>query len=224
MKDFAVIFDMDGVIVNSNPYVIRAWEDFCREHKVELSSEKLASLVFGRTTRDTVNGLLGKECSSAFIQETGEKLDGQIRNEMRGTIQALDGLENLLKSLKDEGIRIRIAIATSAPPENVEVVLNETQLGAYFEAILDQTDVTHGKPHPEIYRKTAQKLNIDPKRCVVIEDSISGVQSAKRAGMSVVAITTTHPAVELRPELEKSDLIIEHFSELSVDQLRKMIE
>lgn len=213
---------MDGVIVNSNPYVIRAWEGFCREHGIELSSEKLASLVFGRTTRDTVNGLLGKECSSAFIRETGEKLDGQIRDEMRGTIQALDGLEDLLNSLKDEGIRI--AIATSAPPENVEVVLSETKLGKYFEVILDQTDVTHGKPHPEIYQKIAQKLNIDPKRCIVIEDSISGVQSGKAVGMAVVAITTTHPAGELRSELEELDRIIEHFNELSVDQLNGLID
>jgi len=213
---------MDGVIVNSNPYVIRAWEDFCREHQIELSSEKLALLVFGRTTRDTVNGLLGKECSEEFIRETGEKLDGQIRNEMRGTIQALDGLENLLEALKRENARI--AIATSAPPENVEVVLSETKLGKYFEVTLDQTNVTHGKPHPEIYQKTAQKLNIDPKRCIVIEDSISGVQSAKRAGMAVVAITTTHSANELRPELAESDCIIEHFSALSANQLRKMVE
>jgi HAD superfamily hydrolase (TIGR01509 family) len=222
MKNFAVIFDMDGVIINSNPYVISAWEGFCREHQIELSSEKLASLVFGRTTRDTVNGLLGQECSSVFIRETGEKLDGQIRNEMRGTIQALDGLENLLETLKRENARI--AIATSAPPENVEVVLYETQLGAYFEVILDQTDVTHGKPHPEIYLKTAQRLNIPPQRCIVIEDSISGVQSAKRAGMSVVAITTTHPADELRPELEESDRIIKYFNEISADRLRKMVE
>jgi len=212
---------MDGVIVNSNPYVIRAWEDFCREHQIELSSEKLASLVFGRTTRDTVNGLLGKECSEEFIRETGEKLDGQIRDEMRGTIQAIDGLKDLLKALKRENVRI--AIATSAPPKNVEVALHETQLGSYFEVALDQTDVTRGKPHPEIYLKTAQKLNVPPQRCIVIEDSISGVQSAKRAGMPVVAITTTHPADELRPELEKSDRIIEHFNELSADQLRKML-
>jgi beta-phosphoglucomutase-like phosphatase (HAD superfamily) len=105
---------------------------------------------------------------------------------------------------------IPIAIGTSAPRSNVDFVLAHTGLGEYFYAFLDESDVEHGKPNPEIYLKVAAKLGYDPTHCVVFEDSLSGVESARRAGAKVVGVATTHSF----EELGHTDFIIKDFADL----------
>ena len=128
-------------------------------------------------------------------------------------IKPLDGLAAFLKRLDDE--KFQRAIATSAPRSNVDFTLDKTGLGHFFETILDDSFVDQGKPHPDIYLKTAKALNFDPARCVVFEDSIAGVESARNAGCKVVGITTTHT----REELKNTDLVIENFVGLDPKEL-----
>ena len=106
----------------------------------------------------------------------------------------------------------KLAIATTAPKENREFVLNALGLEEYFEVILGEEDVQKGKPDPEIYLKTAELLGVAPDSCIVFEDSPVGVASAKNAGMTVVGITTTHS----EDELEKADIIVQNFTELKL--------
>jgi HAD superfamily hydrolase (TIGR01509 family) len=107
------------------------------------------------------------------------------------------------------------AIATSAPRENVDFTLRHTATKKFFSTILDESFVTHGKPDPEIYLKTAAAIGFKPEQCIVLEDSLSGVKSGKAAGCKVIGITTTHT----REELTETDLIIDNFVGLDPSKL-----
>ena len=109
------------------------------------------------------------------------------------------------------------AIATSAPTANVDFTMEHTQLRDYFPVIVDDTMVSIGKPDPEVYIKSGLQLNVSAKRCVVFEDAILGIQAGKSAGMSVVALATTHTREEL--EATEADVIVDDFQGLTVDKL-----
>ena len=128
-------------------------------------------------------------------------------------IKPLDGLADFLEKL--DGEKLPRAIATSAPRSNVDFTLSKTGVGRFFATILDDTFVEQGKPHPDIYLKTAKALNFEPGRCVVFEDSLAGVDSARNAGCKVVGITTTHT----REELKDTDLVIDNFVGLDPKEL-----
>src|SRR5690606_38857303 len=100
--------------------------------------------------------------------------------------------------------------STSAPRSNVDFVLDKTGITSFFDTILDQADVTRGKPDPEIYQKAARAVDLDPGHCIVFEDSLSGIQAAKAAGCKVVGVTTTHTAAEM----QLVDLVIDNFTGL----------
>jgi beta-phosphoglucomutase len=113
--------------------------------------------------------------------------------------------------------KVPVAIGTSAPRSNVDFVLQHTGLGEFFPVILDETDVERGKPDPEIYLKVAARLRLPPGRCIIFEDSLSGVEAAQRAGAFVIGVATTH-RVE---ELAHTDFVIHDFTRLSVRFLRE---
>lgn len=194
MKTVAVIFDMDGVIVDTNPYHKISLKQFCERYGYNLSDEELVHRIYGRTNNEWIRNLFGP-LPKERILELGEEKEALFREIYKPVINPLAGLENFLKKL--EAHHIPTAIGTSAPRSNVDFVLTGTNLTKYFPVILDQSDVEHGKPHPEIYLKTADQLKIAPQQCIVFEDSLSGVESAQRAGAKVIGVTTTHTHQEL---------------------------
>lgn len=204
---FGVIFDMDGVIVDSNPYHKIALKQFCREHGYELSDEHLITKIFGRTNREWITALFGQIPEEKIIQYTEEK-EALYRKLFDRDIRPVDGLIPFLDALVTG--RIPVAIGTSAPRSNVDFTLRKTGTEKYFNTILNDTFVTHSKPHPEIYLKTAQALGFPNSRCIVIEDSLSGIEAGKAAGSPVIGITTTHS----REELAHCDLVIDDFVNL----------
>ena len=215
-NSFAVIFDMDGVIVDSNPWHSIALRDFCARKGMVLSEEEMRQRVYGRTNRDWITQVFGT-LPEDRLQRYADEKEAMYRDLYSGSIKAVNGLREFLDELQRRGIPK--AIGTSAPPENVVFTLQGTGLRGHFPTILDATRVTHGKPHPEIYLNCAAALDMSPKQCVVIEDSLSGIQAAQSAGSPVIAITTTHSA----DELKHADLIIADFSELSVDRIKEAI-
>ena len=198
------LFDMDGVIVDSNPAHKIALKQFCRKHGHDLTEDQLREKIYGRTNKDWIPAVFGK-ISPDQVKRYADEKEALFRDLYEDTIRPVDGLLAFLEKLEKQGYAK--AIATSAPRENVDFTLRKTNTGKYFQTILDESFVNKGKPDPEIYLKTAEALGYDPKDCVVLEDSISGVKSAKAAGCKVVGITTTHTA----KELGETDLIIENF-------------
>lgn len=201
---YAFIFDMDGVLIDSNPTHKIALQRFCREHGFELSEQQLREKIYGRTNRDWLLNLFG-DLPEETVRRYAEEKEALFR-ELYTDIKPLDGLLSFLKKMDEAGIPR--AIATSAPRANVDFTLEHTGIGPYFQTILDDSFVSKGKPDPEIYLKSAAALGLDPGNCVVFEDSLSGVKAGKAAGCKVVGLTTTHT----NEELSETDFNIDSFN------------
>ena len=207
----AFIFDMDGVIVDSNPTHKIALKQFCTEHGYDLSENDLREKIYGRTNRDWLLNLFGA-LDEHTIRKYADEKEALFRK-LYTDIKPVSGLIPFLDELN--ALKISRAIATSAPRANVDFTLQKTNTERYFETILDDSFVTEGKPNPQIYLKSAKALNFDPSNCIVIEDSLSGVRAGKRAGCKVVGITTTHT----REELKETDFVIDDFQGLDPKSL-----
>jgi len=212
MSSFGVVFDMDGVIVDTNPYHKISLKQFCEKYGYHFTDEELIKRIYGRTNNEWIANLFGKLPKERLL-ELGEEKEAMFRAIYKDVITPVNGLESFLKKLSNQ--KIPCAIGTSAPRSNVDFVLDKTGLRKYFPVILDQSHVEHGKPNPEIYLKTAAALNLAPAQTIVFEDSLSGIEAAQRAGTRVVGVTTTHTPAELK----HCDLVIPDFTHLELESL-----
>ena len=214
---FAVIFDMDGVIVDTNPYHRLALKEFCEKHGYHLSDDYLKAKIFGRTNADWLGELFQGNLSDKQLREYEEDKEQLFRDIYLPHIKPLDGLVKFLYHLNEN--LIPCAIATSAPKSNVDFILDQLQIRGFFQTIIHGNMIKRSKPHPEIYQKTVKILGLPARRVVVFEDSLSGVESALQAGCRVVGITTTHS----REELRHTQMVINDFDHLSISELQKLI-
>lgn len=212
MQPIAFLFDMDGVIIDSNPFHKIALKQFCKKYGYDLDEELLREKIYGRTNKDWLTNLFG-DLESAKLKAYADEKEQLFRDIYANDIKPVDGLREFL--IKLDEYNIARAIATSAPRANVDFTLEKTGIQKYFDTILDDSFVTEGKPNPQIYLKTAAALNFKPEHCIVIEDSLSGVMAGKNAGCKVIGITTTHT----EEELSETDLIIKNFEELDPKEL-----
>ena len=209
---FAVIFDMDGVIVDNYPFHNKAWKLFCDRHGLGFG-QAFRSSIFGGTNKDHLEAFFGHPLGEAEVMKYEEEKERIYRELYREHIKPVKGLTGFLQLLTGKGVPV--ALATSSPPVNVGFVMEATGVGHHFRAMVDASGVMHGKPHPEIYLKAAALLGVEAARCLVFEDSRNGIASARKAGMKVVALSTTHAA----GELEDVDLIIQDFTAIAWDDL-----
>ena len=213
-ENIAILFDMDGVIVDSNPYHKISLIQFVGKYGFNFTEQQLKEKVFGRTNGEWLTNLFGP-MPHAKLREMAEEKENLFRGIYAKDIKPVKGLVSFLEKLDQQ--KIQRAIATSAPTSNVEFTLDGTGTRRFFKTIIDDSLITHSKPHPEIYLKAAAALNMAPEKCIVIEDSLSGVQAGKAAGCKVVGITTTHTA----EELYDADLVIDDFVGLEPQVLSK---
>jgi beta-phosphoglucomutase family hydrolase len=193
----AALFDMDGTLVDNLAYHVVAWEAFCQRHDLPFSLDAYYRQLNGRNSRDTLHLLFGRPLTDAEVYDFTEEKEELYRQLYRPHLKPVAGCVELLRNLKAHGVKL--AVATSAPLSNVEFTLDGAGLASFFEVVVYGAMVRRGKPDPEIYRITAEKLGVEPTRCVVFEDALLGVESARRAGMTVVGLTTSHSAEELAP-------------------------
>jgi beta-phosphoglucomutase len=205
----ALIFDIDGVIVHSNPVHCEAWTAFNRRYGVETTGEMLERM-YGKHNADIVRDYFGAHLPDEEVMARGTAKEVLYR-EMAGA-----RIEEMLVP----GVREFVAAYHSAPlgvgsngePENVVFVLEKTGLRPCFRVVVDGHQVTHPKPHPEVYLKVAELLGVAPANCVVFEDSPTGVRAGLAAGMRVVGLRTTYG------DLPGTSLDVDNF--LSRDLLR----
>jgi beta-phosphoglucomutase family hydrolase len=188
------IFDMDGVIVDNAVWHLEAFAEFGKKHGLIQTKEEYIKY-FGNTNQTIMNSLFNTQLSSDKLDALANEKEIIYREMYRPFIKPVEGLPAFLEYASSRNIPI--ALATSAPRENVNFTLEATGLKKYFNIISDSSMVTHGKPDPEIYLLTAAKLGVQPSDCVVFEDSIAGIQSALHAGMHVIGVATTHKPEEL---------------------------
>jgi HAD superfamily hydrolase (TIGR01509 family) len=184
----ALIFDMDGVIVDSNPVHTAAWKAYLMRLGLVLDSAE--ERMMGKRNDEIVRDFFGDQTSDAEIVRHGAAKEALYRQMM---VPQLSGrLVPGLVPLLDRCRGTRVGLATNAEPLNVQFVLENAGLRDRFEAIIDGHQVEKPKPHPEIYERTAQFLETNPANCIVFEDSFAGAQAARLAGARVVGVSTTH--------------------------------
>jgi len=217
----AVIFDMDGVLIDSNPFHLRKWTEFFREHHIPVREEELPKVVLGPPNESIFRRFFGDNLTRAQMQELGEELEAKFRRAIGPQASPLPGVRRLIEECHANGVTL--ALATSAISKNVECVLSALELRPYFATIVTVEAISHPKPDPEVYLKTAAKLEVEPADCGVFEDSFVGVEAAKRAGMKCVVIASTFPVEVLRRET-RADLVAPSFEEVSLLTLRQLFE
>jgi beta-phosphoglucomutase family hydrolase len=214
---FAVLFDMDGVLVDNMSFHVDAWRAFCERHGFPFELTDYNQNMNGRNAFDSLTYLMGRPPSDEeLISLTAEK-EAIYREQYAPHLQPARGLLRLLNDLRYHDVRL--AVATSAPLENVSFTLDGTGLRPYFDAVIDASAVTRGKPAPDIYLAAATAVGVPPEQCIVVEDALLGIQAGRAAGMKVIGVTTTHEAGELR----HTDRVVRDFEELNFESFRELI-
>ena len=205
----AIIFDLDGTIVDNMKVHQKAFLEFINGKGTPLTLKDYVTKYQGHSNKENFPAIFGKKLSKKeIVSFTNEK--EEVYRRMYTEVKPLGGFLEILDKAKSMGLKI--ALATLAPKQNRDYIIDKLNLGGVFDVIVGDEGVSKGKPDPEIYLSTAKELGIDPKDCLVFEDSIPGVQSAKRAGMKVVALSTTHQPTDLT----EADFIIPNFSEVDL--------
>jgi beta-phosphoglucomutase len=184
----ALIFDMDGVIIDSNPLHRQAWAAFNRGYGLE-TTEAMQRRMYGKRNDQIVRDYFGEGISPEEVDARGRAKERLYREILTGRTEEVlvPGLRAFLERYRD----LPMGVGSNAEPENIALVLDETGLRRYFRAVVDGHQVHHPKPHPEIYLRVAELLEADPAECIVFEDSHSGAAAAVAAGMRVVGLSTT---------------------------------
>lgn len=206
---------MDGVLIDSSEVNWNAHNKLLGHHGVHLGDDEI-KLCLGRSLRDSINN---------WNEKYGLSLDLNSHTEASFAIQlktfekmnADSGLVAFLKNLKLNNVEM--GVGTSSQKFRAEKILQLLKLKEYFSVLVTANDVHKHKPHPDVYLKTAELLKVEPKYCVVFEDAVDGIISAKSAGMKVVGIITKYHSEE---ELHEADLVIKNFSEVNLTKLKKL--
>jgi beta-phosphoglucomutase len=197
MNTIAVIFDMDGVIVDTNPYHLTSYQQFLKKYHIEHTEQELIEHMFGKSNSYILQYFFKQELSRADILRYGDEKEALFREIYAHLAEPIAGLLPFIADLKRNGVKT--AICTSAPTPNLDLVLQKIPLREQMDSLMSEPDVTQHKPHPEVYLKTSERLGVPPEKCVVFEDSVSGIQAGLAAGMTVVGVTTSHQPHELPP-------------------------
>jgi beta-phosphoglucomutase len=216
MKDAAVIFDLDGVLVDSYQAHFASWRRMYSELGVDYG-EKAFAADFGRTSRDILRRNMGDVASDERILELDARKEGHFRDIIRELFPAMNGAVQLIDSLAADGFRL--AVGSSGPPENIALCLEMLGRAGKFGAVVTGADVTRGKPDPQVFLLAAEKLNVPPERCVVVEDAVHGIEAASRAGMKRVGLTGTNTA----EQLGDANLVVSSLNELTPAKLRELL-
>jgi beta-phosphoglucomutase len=217
----AVIFDMDGVLIDSNPFHLQIWSNFLAEHGVPFDPGKLGSQIFGQRDDKALRMFFGDDLSHERIVQWSEELEHSFRDTFRAHARPLPGVAELIAECDAQGIPM--AVASSAMRKNVDFVVNVLGLGRYFRSIVSGDEVSHPKPDPEIYLAAARQLRVEPSRCLAFEDSPIGIEAVIRAQMKCVAIASTFSVEELRNQT-RADRVVRGFGDLSLDRLRPLFD
>lgn len=190
-----VIFDMDGVLVDSGAPHQRSWEILAQRHDVSITPDFFRGN-FGRTSRDIVRRIWGNRIDERLVGQFDREKEEIYRELIADRVPLMPGCRRLLERLRNAGFAL--GVATSGPPENLELVLSEGLIASYFDAEVNGFEIAVGKPAPDCFLLAAARLAVPPESCVVVEDAPVGIQAAVAAGMRAIGLIGTHPAEVLQ--------------------------
>lgn len=213
----AVIFDVDGVLVDSYQAHYDAWIASCAELGIPLDEETFVR-TFGRTNADIFEMLAPGRFTAAEANDIGATKEQLYRDMFAAAPKLIPGGAELVESLKAAGFRV--AFGSSGPPENVHFHVDLLGVGGRLDAVITGADVTRGKPDPQVFLMAAERMGVPPAECAVIEDAVAGVEAANRAGMSSIGLVGT----TTRGKLSHAKLVVDSLAELTPELLRNLIE
>jgi beta-phosphoglucomutase len=216
MSILAVIFDMDGVLIDSYHAHFAGWSRMYRELSLDYTEADFAA-DFGRTSRDILFRRFGDQLADERIRELDERKEALFRDSIRETFPAMDGALELIDSLAADGFRL--AVGSSGPPANIDLCLEKLGRRDKFAAVVTGQDVTRGKPDPQVFQLAAERLGVAANCCAVVEDAVHGIEAANRAGMKSVALIGT----ATREQLADANLVVNYLRELTPAALGRLI-
>jgi beta-phosphoglucomutase len=217
MTGLGVIFDMDGVLVDSYRAHFESWRRLGASIGAEMTEPQFAA-TFGRTTQDIIRRLWSDRIGDADLRELDDFKEAAYRDILDADFPEMDGAGELLGALHEAGFAL--AVGSSGPAENVELVLRKLPGAEHIAAAVDGHEVTHGKPHPEVFLLAAAKIDIPPANCAVVEDAPAGIEAARRAGMAAIGLTGTAERDKLA---ERAHLVVDSLRDLSPAQIAELI-
>jgi beta-phosphoglucomutase family hydrolase len=207
-----VLWDMDGVLVDTGELHFQAWMKTFTEYGIPYSKE-LFLKTFGMNNVNIITFILGHPPDPIYFVSVCDRKESLFRQIIRGQVHLLPGVRLWLERLQKLGFRQ--AVASSAPQANIEALVDETQIRPYFSAMVSAYDIP-GKPDPAVFIEAAHRLDLPPESCVVVEDSVSGIDAARRAGMKCLAVTKTYPM----KDLIDADRIVESLENLKIEDFK----
>ena len=217
MSNFwGVLFDWDGVVIDSSSQHERSWELLASERGLILPEGHFKA-GFGKKN-EVIIPALGWGDDPAIVRELADRKEELYRKLVAAEgVIVLPGARELLVALQEAGIPR--AVGSSTPRGNLDALFAATGLDALFDQVVCGSDVLHGKPDPEVFLKGAALLGLPPHRCLVIEDAFAGIEAARRGGMKVVGVATTNPL----SSLGECDLAVETLLEVSPSKLESLL-
>jgi beta-phosphoglucomutase len=212
----AVIFDVDGVLVDSYRAHLESWQALAREYGMTLTESRFAAL-FGQTSRDIIRRIWGSGLSDRQIAAMDQGKEAFYRDILRRTFPTMDGAVELIDALSAAGFLL--AVGSSGPPENVAMALEGLGRAQCFGARVTGMEVTRGKPDPQVFLMAARRLGIAPRNCAVIEDAPAGITAALAGGMIAIALTGTAPPSKLL----QAHLTVESLRDLTAQRIADLI-
>jgi beta-phosphoglucomutase len=212
-----VIFDLDGVLVDTGWAHQQSWYDLAEKEGLDMSDDFFYK-TFGMRNDQIIPMFVGQGTSSEEVERLSQWKEERYRELIVENLVLPSGVGELLDDLRRSGFLM--AVGSSAPRANLDLVLERVKIRDYFNACVTGEEVIKGKPAPETFVKAAQKLGLPPDCCAVVEDAVQGVEAGKAAGMPVVAVTTTRD----RSALSAADIIVDGLGELKAKDFAKLLK
>jgi len=217
-ETLGLIFDMDGVLVDSYRTHLASWQRAAKEKGLHVSDEDFAR-TFGRTSRDIIGLLWPGKFNDAEVAAFDLRKEALYREILGEDFPEMDGAGDLIAALDAAGFLL--AIGSSGPPENVDLVRRCVGNGRLIRAAVTGAEVARGKPDPQVFLLAAGKLNVSPGRCAVIEDAPVGVEAARRAGMLSIGLLGTAPKEKLAAH---AHIVVSSLRQLNADLITQAIQ
>jgi beta-phosphoglucomutase len=217
----AVIWDMDGTLVDTAEFHFQAWCDTAAEMGQPFTRADFAA-TFGKRNPEIIRQLFGARYSDAEIAEWGYRKEEHYKSEARRGVELLPGVRSLLENLA--AARFKQAIGSSAPRGNLDLITSITQTERFFDTVVSMEDTQRGKPDPQVFLVAAERLAVPPRRCVVIEDAVAGVQAAKAGAMKCIAVAFVghHSLDTLRTA--GADLAVKTLKEVTLGTVQGLLD
>jgi beta-phosphoglucomutase len=220
-KDYGVIWDVDGTLLDSGELHFDSWVRLAGDLNRPFTRDDFRA-TFGRRNPEIIRSLFGEHYSEQEVADLGFQKEEYYRAAARSGLSLLPGVRSLLANLHAAGFKQ--AIGSSAPRQNIELLMELTGIEPYFEAIVGSEDTQRGKPDPQVFLVAAEKLGLAPAHCLVMEDAVAGVEAATAAGMASIAVTFVGHHLDNDLIIAGAKRVVKSLEDVQVDTIVELLK